>query len=520
MQTVVFAVLGLVSMVVGLLMTLILPQTGILAWGLIALGIILEIVAFLLGFRRVKGAVTSRRGKYGTSTSLMVIFFAGIIIFVNSISIGVNHQFDFTALSTFTLTAQTKDVLAKIDTNINVLCFFTPTDDTSHTEAYALNMIAQYQDYTKYLTLIIWDPDQHPEVARKYGITNSSSYRSVVFECPKTASTVTVSPTQIIDTTYNTFYAENSFTNAILEVTGIKEKLIYFVTGDGEASPYDTLSTLGDALQTNLLQVKTIDLQMETSIPDDCAVLVVAGPIKPMTDDERQIIANYLANNKCAILMTNPSAPDDISKLLAPYGASAPGGTIIDPSSYLTPERDTPTVPKARDALGLSSVYFPGATAIVMGNTSTQMGVTPLVWTSGDSWVDKNYNPSVAPVFDSTTEVKNLYDIGVLIAPNEVTDSSGNATGKTYAGPYIVALGDSDFITNSHFNNGDNGELFLSLVKWLGAGSDIVTIENRGLTSRRLILSPEQASFLNISSIALLPAIVLLVGVLMWWRRR
>ena len=41
MQTIVFAILGLVSMVVGLLLSIILPEIKIFAWGLIAFGIIL-----------------------------------------------------------------------------------------------------------------------------------------------------------------------------------------------------------------------------------------------------------------------------------------------------------------------------------------------------------------------------------------------------------------------------------------------------------------------------------------------
>jgi ABC-type uncharacterized transport system involved in gliding motility auxiliary subunit len=509
MQTVIFAILGLVSMLVGLLMSLILPQTGVLAWGLIALGIILVTAAFVMDFRRVKGAVTSRRGKYGTSTSVMMIF-------VNSISVGVNHQFDLTALSSFTLTAQTKDVLAKLDKNINVYCFFLPTDDTSHTEAYALNVLAQYQNYTKDLTLSIIDPDQHPEQARKYGITDSSLYESIVFETD--IGTYTVYPTQIIDTTNNTFYAENSFTNAILEVTGTQEKKIYFVTGEGEATPSD-LSDAANALQNSLLQIMVINLQVATSIPDDCAVLLVAGPTQSMTESERQLIKTYLLNNGKAIFMTNPNSPDDIAKLLAPYGIGIPGGTLIDPSSYVIPSMDTLNVQKANDYLGLANVYFPGATAITQSTLPSGLGWLTLVSTSTDSWLDLNFDPSVTPKYDSATETKGTYTIGALIAPQEITDSSGNGTGKTYAGPSIVVFGDSDFITNSNFYSVNNGDLFLNLVKYLGAG-DVVQIENRGLTNRRLIISPEEASFLNISSIALLPAIVLIIGILMWWRRK
>ena len=43
MQTVVLAILGLVSIVVGFLLSIILPEIKIFAWGLIAFGIILDI---------------------------------------------------------------------------------------------------------------------------------------------------------------------------------------------------------------------------------------------------------------------------------------------------------------------------------------------------------------------------------------------------------------------------------------------------------------------------------------------
>jgi ABC-type uncharacterized transport system involved in gliding motility auxiliary subunit len=147
------------------------------------------------------------------------------------------------------------------------------------------------------------------------------------------------------------------------------------------------------------------------------------------------------------------------------------------------------------------------------------MTVTPLVWTTTDSWVDNNFDATTTPKFDPATETKGLNDIGVIIAPTYQYDDSGNVTGINQ-GPYIVAFGDSDFITNSNFSNGNNADLFLYLVKALGAGSDIMTIDRKLLPTRMLILSPEKQNFLNISSIALLPALVLIIGALMWWRRR
>ena len=71
-------------------------------------------------------------------------------------------------------------------------------------------------------------------------------YESVVFKTDK--GTILVTPTEIVDPNTGEVYVENSFTNAILQVTGQQEKKVYFVIGDGEASPSDILSDLSSSL--------------------------------------------------------------------------------------------------------------------------------------------------------------------------------------------------------------------------------------------------------------------------------
>jgi ABC-type uncharacterized transport system involved in gliding motility auxiliary subunit len=219
--------------------------------------------------------------------------------------------------------------------------------------------------------------------------------------------------------------------------------------------------------------------------------------------------------------MSNPNSPDDITQLLKPWGVNAQTSTIIDPSGYVAPNQNILQIPANRDYVGETNVYFPGATAIIPQPTApTNMDVTALVWTTTNSYLVKNFDSSVAPKFDPTTEVQQSYAVGVLIKPTDIKDSAGNDTGVPYPGPYIVAFGDSDFVTNTNFYSANNADLFLRLVKFLGAGSEIITIPNKNLAQRMLILTPEKRNFLNISSVALLPALVLIVGVLMWWRRR
>ena len=526
MQMIVLAILGLVSIIVGFLISIILPDIRIFAWGLIAFGVILVSSAAIIDFRRVKGAVTSRRGKFSTSTTLMVSIFAGIVVLVNAIGVSAYHQFDVTSLSQFTLTSQTQSVLAKLDKIVTAKFFVDPTDTTG-IAAYGYSMLMEYQNFAPKLKIEMIDPDKNPEEARKYGITDASLYNTIIFETtdPETNKPdhqYPVFPSEIAQ------QAEYSFTNAILEVTGIIERRVYFVTGDGEANPDTNLTVVKNVLQTNLLQVVSINLQTVSSIPDDCALLVIAGPTLPMTDGERQIITNYLVNNKYALFMTNPDSPDDIAKLLKPWGVDVQNGTIIDPTSHLTTNLSTPTVVKSRSIFATSStdvistsVFFPGATPIIAQTPMpANMEASALVWTTPDAFMVKGYDPTTTPVFDPATETKQPWVIGAFITPSEIMDSQNQGTGTYYAGPSIVVFGDSDFISDSNFYSGNNGDMFLYIVKALGAGTDIMTLDRKVLTTRRLVISPEATTFLNISSIALLPAIVLIIGAIMWWRRR
>ena len=134
MQTWLLAILGLASQFAGFIFGLIMPGLRYYAWGIMALGSALLAVAVILDFKRVRGALASRRGKFGLSTIVKVSLFSGIILITNAISVGTYHRFDFTGLAQFTLTSQTKEILANLHKPVEVLNFFTPSVPVTVTE--------------------------------------------------------------------------------------------------------------------------------------------------------------------------------------------------------------------------------------------------------------------------------------------------------------------------------------------------------------------------------------------------
>ncbi len=534
------AVLGLLALLIGLMVMLLLPGIRYAAWSTLALGVLLLAAAFIIDFRRVGGALTGRRGRFGAGTTVMASIFIGITLLVNAISIGNYHRFDLTGVSQFTLTSQTKDVLSKLETPVQALCFFTPADPYD-VGSYATSLLTEYQNYTDKLDVKIIDPDEYPDQANQYGIIQ---YQSVVFETEKGHRLVL--PQEIIqmgtDQQGNQqivgLEAEHAFTSAILEVTGVVQKKVYFLTGHGENSISADYSSAKESLFDNLYKVDTLDLLFTRSIPQDCAAMIIAGPQKSLTSGEVEIIERYLENGGWVLILLNPNSPPEIKQLLSAWGVKIEEGIIIDQSSYVAPNMASLIVPRTRNFFGLSTTYFPGATAIIPQTGYTpKVTVTPggtpsqIIWmsensliqmyslvrTSQDSWLEKDFNPDKKPEFNEGTDLKGPLNVGFLIIPALPEKPEGQAGFKDTR---IIVFGDSDFASNQHFYNGDNGNLFLNLVEYLTTGKELISIERKVLPFRRLVIGPEIANFIQVSSIGLLPLLVLVVGGIMWWRRR
>ncbi|MFC1987908.1 GldG family protein [Chloroflexota bacterium] len=531
------AVLGLVSLLVGLVVMILLPGIRLAAWGILLLGIALLATAFIMDYRRFGRAITGRRGRFGTGTTVMASIFIGITLFANAISVANYHRFDTTGLAQFTITSQTKEAIAELKTPVEALCFFTPADPYGGLNSYVINLLTEYQNYTDQLKVKIIDPDEHPDQARQYGI---QMYSTVVFESGDRHRLV--SPQEIVVMSGQQIAgieAEHAFTRAILEVTGTVQKKVYFLTGHGESSINSGYSSASDALRDNLYQVGTLDLLLTRGIPQDSAALIIAGPQNPLSIDEFNIIKRYLDDGGWVMILLNPNPSPGIKQLLSPWGVKMEDGTVVDPPSSVSPNVNSPIVPRIRNFFGFATTYFPGPTAIIPQSGYTPQ-VTPgstsdtplqIVWTSEDSstvmyslartsqnsWLENDFDPEKNPVFNEG-ELKGPFDLGFLIFT--VLPDTTAQTSPVIPDTRLVVFGDSDFASNQHFYNGDNGNFFLNSVELLTTGKELISIERKVLPFRRLVTGPQATRFITISSMGLLPLLVLISGGVIWWRRR
>jgi ABC-type uncharacterized transport system involved in gliding motility auxiliary subunit len=506
MHTTVIAVLGLALLFVGFVFGLILPGLRTYAWAILALGAALLAAAVVLDFKRVRSALISRRGRFGLGTTVKISLFSGIILLINAISIGTYHRFDFTGLAQFTLTSQTKEVLAELDQPVEVVNFFTPSVPPT-ISTYARYLLDEYQVHSDQLTIREVDPELNPDQARQYQVDQLGALYGVTVFRSEQGQRQVYGP-QI------TAEAEHAFTSAILEVTGIKQKKVYFLTGHGESSIYGENTSARSGLRDYLFEVDEVDLLRSLQVPDDAAVLVVAGPQQPLARRELEVLSRYLDSGGRLMVLINPGGLGGLGQLLNQWSLEIGDGVMIDPSSHVAPDPHTLLIPRTRNAFRLAESYLPGAAAIIpREEIPAGLTIVPLAWSSKESWLEREFTSGEESQFDERIDRQGPLAVGALLST--VSPESNSEKGMR-----LVVIGDSDFAANRHFRNGNNADLFLSSINWLAEGEEIIAVERKVLPIRRLILSPEQARFLHISSIGLLPLLLLVFGGYLWWRRR
>jgi ABC-type uncharacterized transport system involved in gliding motility auxiliary subunit len=97
---------------------------------------------------------------------------------------------------------------------------------------------------------------------------------------------------------------------------------------------------------------------------------------------------------------------------------------------------------------------------------------------------------------------------------------AADAAGKTGPEGRLIVFGDSDFATNRLFDAYGNGNLFLNSANWLTEEADLISIQPKTQSPRTLQLTPGQGRTIFWFSVVLLPLLVLIAGLGIWFRRR
>ena len=159
---------------------------------------------------------------------------------------------------------------------------------------------------------------------------------------------------------------------------------------------------------------------------------------------------------------------------------------------------------------------FPQSAALAKVDDA-QWDVSALLETTTKSWTETGEIPKQG---DTTTisydaskgEIPGPLDIGFSLT--RLSPSPAKREQRA------VAIGDADFLSNAFLGNGGNREFGQRVFDWLLQDDELVDIPDKGAPDRRLDITQRELGMMGLGFLIVLPALLLIVGAAIWWRRR
>jgi ABC-type uncharacterized transport system involved in gliding motility auxiliary subunit len=501
---------GVGLLLVGLILFVLAPSFNLKVAIPIIGGLVLLTVFFSLGFSMVNRFWSQRSTQHGANAVLVVVIVLAIVVLANFVGTRHHFVFDTTKVKIYSLSDQTVKVLKSLHQEVKVIAFYRQGRGQR-----VKDLLESYRARSRKLSFEFVDPDRSPEQARRY---NTKEYETVVVECG----------------TYEERFAgeatEKKLTSAILKVSKAEKKVVYFLEGHAEKDLDDTgregFSAVRDELKNDNYAPKSLLLAEEEEVPEDCSLLVAAGPQKEYLVKELSLIRDYLDKGGKALFLLDPGVYSGLEGIAAPWSIVVGDDFVVDASgigSFIGVSYAMPIVsaygkhPITKDLRAMS--FYPLARSVSLSEQSRgELQGTEVAKTSSQSWGETDLSSlktgAKAPRFDPKTDKRGPVSLAVAVSGKSQTSSSTEEKTR------LVVFGDSDFADNQFFKQQANGDLFLNCINWLTEEEELISIRPKNPEFNPLQLTKKQAKSIFWLVLIIYPAAVLITGVTIWWRRK
>lgn len=469
----------------------------------------------------IKKSFKSNNFKYGGYSTLVTVLVLAILIAVNVVAGKLNIKKDLTQNKLYSLSDESYKIINDLKSDVKIYAFFESGSEDKNVEA----VLDKYKAASKKIAVEYKDPLKNPEITQKYSTSQQEvSSNSIVVESGSKFKVIDYY--DLFDITYDesgnasasTFKGEQQITNAIVYVTSNTQQTLYTLSGHEEK---DFSDTIANQLQTENYSVKSINLMEKDAKLDKGSLLAIVSPTRDISKDEEKKIKDFLnAGGRAAFFMdiTKEVLPN-FQDLLSSYGVKLQNALVIEGQTDMIVNQPIDLLPEMQSHDILNSlkdsklpVCIPVAQGISeVGLKRSTLTIEPLLKTSSNSWAKVNLN--------ATTMVKEANDIqgpiNVAVAITDDNQTSG-VTSK------LVVVGGTTFMEDSvnSVTKGANLDFVMNSFNWLQDKKDSVTIRPRDLTSSTIMMSTLQKLLLSGVVVILIPAVVMIIGITVWVRRR
>jgi len=488
-----------------------------LAWGGLAC-----VLAYTLGqWREIAQVFSRRQARYGTLAATSVVAVFGILIAVNYIGVRQSKRWDLTTNKQFSLSDQSRNVLDKLDSALQVMVFSQEGEFPRFRDK-----LKEYEYVSKKISTEYIDPDKKPTIAKQNQI---QQYGTIIFTYKGRTERVTSDQ-------------EQDITNGIIKVVSGQQKKVYFSAGHGErdtvSSERSGYNAISAALTRENYIVEKLVVAQQGAIPDDASLVVVAGPRTDFFPPEIDALKKYLDKAGKLLLALDPpdsadSAPlTNLIALAHDWGIDVGVNVVVDASGMgrligtdasVPVAASYPSHPITQRFSLLTAYPLARSVAPVTGGVNGHIAQT-VVETSPRSWAQADLKALMAGKLsngEGPDDKKGPVSIAAAVsaAPGEAP-KPGDTPDVTKPETRIAVVGDSDFASNSIIGVQGNKDLFMNTVGWLSQQENLISIRPKEPSDSRITLTATQQNNITWLSLVIIPACIFATGISIWWRRR
>ncbi len=454
----------------------------------------------------LKRLFQSRKMRHGSLAVVFTAIAVAVVILLNVVAGLLVDRFpemkaDFTANKAFALANDTKEYMSRLDKDVK-LYIISDEDDFMNTSTYfvqAKNLLDKMVSSSNgKFTYEFVNTTDNPKFTQQYPNINWQTKDTVgVLTCGEQYKGLGVKDCFTYDEDYYNYYGSYSWTGTTIEQAVVKgtldvtteEKVVVdILTGEGETDTngYEGLKAL---MTDNAYQVNEVSLL--TGEPDkDARVMLLFAPLTDLSDTSAETVRKWLENDGKGVVYDT-----DLNHNLN----NAPFYTfIVDYTDYYKENLKNSTVPVLNEyATGITIKDTNTAHALLQ--TTDKAGILPL-------------------------DAKEDFDFAANVTGETIAIAAEGQKAGTEAYSNVVVFSSKAMLLSGELSYAsfNNAAYFMNMLNTITEKEDnTVVIEGKSLENATLgAPGAETSNAVMIVFMIVLPALILILGIVLWIRRR
>ena len=245
-----------------------------------------------------------RGGSYSlTITDIVLAILIAVNVFASALPKSMTN-YDISSSKLYSITSSTKVVVNNLQQDVTIYWVVQSGEENDVIE----NLLSKYESLSDHIEVVKKNPDVYPTFTRQY-TSESVPNNSLIVESGERSRYISyndiyVQTADMYSYSYSTsFDGEGAITSAIDYVVNEEQPKLYLVEGHGEA---DLPSTFAEQMEKDNIETESLSLLHTETIPEDADCLMIYAPESDISEDERDLLAEYVSGGGKLLVVAGP----------------------------------------------------------------------------------------------------------------------------------------------------------------------------------------------------------------------